>query len=278
MKSSKLTGNVLHLLLEFIFAGTLGLVTDGLAATIADNFNDGNDLAPPVAWGHYDPIGVGQWSFPDANTYRVQAASSPDPGNFGPGRSGSIASGNLTNFYLAVDVVNWDPTVHQVFGLLARIGTPGPGTTTGYLLNWDNGNPPTSTSGDMDIVRLDGESPTDLDGNTYFGNDSVHLETNHTYRFVFMGMGNTFRGQVFDLATPGVPIVDYGVTDPLYDPSGTTHVSGAVGVFVANNASAKDGPADATFDNFMATDGPLLDANFGLLSVQAPSLGTVTVS
>ena len=39
-----------------------------------------------------------------------------------------------------------------------------------------------------------------------------------------------------------------------------------------------DGPANATFDNFVATDGQLLSANFPLLSVHMPSRGVVTVS
>ena len=259
----------------------------GWAATISDNFNDGNDTAPTIAWQHLDPIAealsmpdgsFAHWSFPGGNTYRIQGDASPDPGALGPGRGGSIAPGNFTNFYAAVDVVNWDPTVHQFFGILARVGTPGPGSTSGYLFGWDSGDPTTQTAGDMDIVRLDGENPTDLDGHTYFGSDSMHLLTNHTYRFVFMGVGGTFRGQVYDLTNTTVPLVDYGTTDPLYDPNASDHVSGTTGLIVANNAGTLDGSADATFDNFLATDGALLSANFPLLSVSMPSPGSVTVS
>ena len=178
---------------------------------------------------------------------------------------------------MSVDVVNWDATVHQVFGVLARVGNLGPGQTTGYLLDWDSGNPANSTAGDMDIVRLDNELATDLDGNTYFGNDSVHLETGHSYRFVFMGVEGTFRGQVYDLTNSVVPIVDYGVTDPAYDPKGSDHVSGLTGVLVANNDTGQDGAADATFDNFLATDGPLLSASLPLLSVTKSVPGNVSV-
>ena len=247
----------------------LGAALGGWAATFSDNFNDGND----AAWQHYDPIGTAlggtnaQWTFPGGNTYRIQADASPDPVNVGPGRAGSIVPTNLANFYVAVDVVNWDATVHQFFGILTRAGTPGPGTTSGYLFGWDSGDPTTQTQGDMDFVRLDSESPTDLDGHTYFGIDSVHLLTNHTYRFVFMGVGDTFRGQVYDLTNTTIPIVDYGATDPLYDPTASDHVSGMTGLIVANNASSAAGLADATFDNFLATDGQLLSANFPLLSV-----------
>jgi hypothetical protein len=273
-------------LLRLTFAGSLCVGAAAMGATISDNFDDGNDTAPTIAWQHLDPISdatsglymLGTWSFPGGNTYRLQTAASPDPSTFGPARLGSIALGNFTNFYVAVDVVNWDATVHQFFGILARVGTPGPGTTSGYLFGWDTGDPTTGTSGDMDIVRIDGENPSDLDGNTYFGNDSIHLITDHSYRFVFMGVADTFRGQVFDLTNTVVPLVDYGTTDPLYDPTAADHVSGTTGVLIADNSSTHDGTADATFDNFLATDGSLLSTTFPLLSISKPSPSSVQVT
>jgi hypothetical protein len=129
----------------------------------------------------------------------------------------------------------------------------------------------------MDIVRIDSEAPTDLDDQTYYGTDSIHLQTGHSYRFVFMGVSNTFRGQVYDLTNTTIPLVDYGATDPLYDPTANDHVSGMTGLLIANNASTRDGPADATFDNFLATDGQLLTANFPLLSAVATPLGSASV-
>src|SRR5262249_44789112 len=88
----------------------------GWTATISDDFNDGNDSAGSIVWQRYDPIAqatagavkLGTWSFPGSNTYRLQTAASPDPSTFGQARIGSIAPGNFTNFYVAVDVVNWD--------------------------------------------------------------------------------------------------------------------------------------------------------------------------
>ena len=97
----------------------------GGGVTIFDNFNDGNDTTPSPAWMGYDPIRVDAWSFPGGNTYRIQSGPSPDPGNFGQGRAGSIQPSSLSDFYISVDVVGWDDSIHQVFGLLARIGTPG---------------------------------------------------------------------------------------------------------------------------------------------------------
>jgi hypothetical protein len=264
----------------------LCFAVSGWAATISDDFNDGNDTAPTIAWQRYDPISdatggavaLASWEFPGGNSYRLLSQPSPDPSTFGQARLGSFAPGVFTNFYVAADVVNWDPTVHQILGIVARVGTIGPGQTTGYLFDWDNGNPESATAGDMDIVRLENETAVDLDTNNYFGDDPIHLETGHSYRFVFMGVGNAFRGQVYDLTNTVVPLVDYGVTDPDYDPQATHHVSGLTGVLAANNASAMDGSADATFDNFLATDGPLLSESFPLLSVSRAPSGSVSVS
>lgn len=258
--------------------------------TISDNFNDGNDAAPPIAWQRYDPIGVAltaqgipttnaQWNFPGGNTYQIVADPSPDPLNLGQARAGSIAPSNFTNFYAAVDVVDWDHSSRQIFGILARVSNVGPGTTDGYMFTWDSGDPNSTTAGDMDIVRIAAEQPADLDNQTFFGNDSIHLITGHSYRFIFMGVSNVLRGQVYDLTNTVIPLVDYAVTDPQYDPNGADYVSGPVGLIVANNDSASgySGGAGATFDNFVASDEHLLSASWTLLSIIKPSPVTVDV-
>lgn len=282
----KLQADMKRTLVLFVLLSGMCQVSRGWAATITDNFDTGDDTAPPIAWSRYDPIfdatgggvALGTWSFPEGKSYRLATQASPDPGMFGQARIGSFAPGNFADFYVAADIVNWDPTVHQVFGLLARVGSAGPGQTTGYLLDWDSSNPESETAGDMDIVRLEYELPTDLNSNAAFGEDSVHLVAGHSYRFVFMGVGGAFRGLVYDLTNTVVPIVDYGVIDPAYDPNGASHVTGTTGLLVANNAGTQDGPADATFDNFLATDGPLLSTTFPLLSVTKTAPGDVTLS
>jgi len=284
--------SIRNVLFGLTVAGALSVAPAGWCSTTnSDNFNDGNDTAPTIAWQHYDPIGEiltimsgnpttnAQWNFPGGNTYQIVALPSPEPAGMGQGRAGSLAPGNLGNFYVAADVVNWDNTVHQVFGLLARVGTPTVQQTTGYLLDWDSsGN--LSSGGDMDIVRIDAESPTDLNGSEIFGDDGIHLTNGSSYRFIFMGVSNVLRGQVYDLANLAYPLVDYVVSDPAYDPSGSTHVSGTTGLFVANNSgeTGYDGPGDATYDNFVATDGDLLAQNWPLLKVSRPSAGTVCLS
>jgi hypothetical protein len=291
MKASNLF-SIRNVLFGLTVAGGLIVAPAGWCSTTnSDNFNDGNDTAPTIAWEHYDPIGEAltimsgtpmtnaEWNFPGGNTYQIVALPSPEPGGLGQARAGSIAPGGFGNFYVAADVVNWDNTVHQVFGLLARVGTPTVQQTTGYMLDWDSSSN-LASGGDMDIVRLEAEVPTDLDGSTIFGNDGIHLTNGVSYRFVFMGVSNILRGQVYDLANLAYPLVDYVVSDPAYDPNGSTHVSGPTGLLAANNAgeSGYTGGASATFDNFVATDGDLLAQNWPLLKVSRPSAGTVCLS
>ncbi len=237
-------------------------------STVFDNFNDGNDSAPTATWSHYDPIGTGSWSFPEGNKYRIQSAASPDPGTFGQGRAGSLLPSSYSDFYVSVDVAGWDPSIHQILGVLARVTNPGPGSTSGYLFSHDSGDPTSATAGDMDIVRLDGEVPTVLQNLT--GNDAIHFETNKQYRIVFIGMGTNLIGKVYELPNTSSPVVDLSAGDDGF-------TSGAVGLMVANNATSSgyDGPADATFDNFLVTTAePLLSIEFseGIVAVSWPDI------
>jgi hypothetical protein len=141
------------------------------------------------------------------------------------------------------------------------------------LFTHDRGNPSSSTSGDMDIVRLDGEAPISLPTT---GADSIHLEPGKKYRFALIATGNSFTGLVYELSNTSVPIVAITATDD-------TYATGSSGLVVANNASETgfDGPADATFDNFLATTAePRLSVNVdqGLLSVSWPLIPFVLQS
>jgi hypothetical protein len=209
-----------------------------------DNFNDGNDTNPLPGWWRYDPLTIAQHGFPEGSRYRISSPPSPDPGTFGQARAGSIMPMLLTNFYVAADLVAWDDSIHQISGLMARVGTPGPGTTTGYLFTHDRGNPSSTTSGDMDIVRLENEVPVSLPTE---GADAIHFEPGRQYRLEFIGEGNSFTGRVYELPNLSIPLVEITAVDDVYS-------SGAPGLVVANNAAAADGPADATFDNFLAVN------------------------
>ncbi len=223
------------------FLGAVG------ASNLSDDFNDGNDTFPPPAWVHYDPILTGAWTFPGGNTYRLQSAASPDPSSYRQGRAGSLRPGTYTNFYVAADVVAWDDSLHQMFGVMARIASPGAGTTTGYMFTYDRGNPANPSGGGVHIARLDNEFFVNLPP---AGNPSIQLQPGKAYRLTFSGVGENLTGQVYELPNTSVPAVTISTTDPNYP-------SGCSGLIVANNAveTGYDGPADATFDNFMNTTG-----------------------
>ena len=147
--------------IRLALAATLVLASPlpGLS-TESDDFNDGNDNG----WTRYDalaPLGMNAtYSFPNGG-YRIQTTYTTGvPQN--PGRSGTTRPEIYSDFYTAVDVVNWNDALPQSFGLLARIGTPGLQTTTGYAFTWDRGNPTNPTAGDFDISRITGEAPSDV--------------------------------------------------------------------------------------------------------------------
>ena len=213
----------------------------------SDNFNDGNDSG----WTRYDPLGdlglgpQATFTFPDGG-YRIRATKNPQlPPEVSVARAGSLRQDvTYTNFYVAVDLVKWDDTVRQAFGILARVDTPGLGTTRGYAFTYERGSGVTPTSGDLDISTLTGEQP---DGVTT-GPSAIHLDATKQYRFVFIGKGPNLEGRVYELPDTTTPLISIMGTD-------STYASGTAGLVIYDN-SGTAGPInpDATFDNYFATD------------------------
>ena len=132
--------------------------TTDFAVAQSDNFDSGTLSS---AWTKYEFFGQ-SYTFPTVGTgkgLRIQANPVPSQA---PAAAAISQATVYTDFYVAVDIVNWDDSLHQVTGVTARIGDIGAGTTRGYLFTHDRGDPGSSTSGDMDIVRIDGENPTSL--------------------------------------------------------------------------------------------------------------------
>jgi hypothetical protein len=178
----------------------------------------------------------GTWSFPGGNTYRIQAAPTPNLGSLGPGRAASYRGDlSYTTFFVQADVVNWNNAVPQSFGLAARLSQVGLGTTDGYLLLYDTSN------GDFDIYRVDNEGVTSLAGGTFT------LTAGTAYRFTFEGTGGTFTGSVATVATPDTPLLTISNAAP-----DTTYAGGFSGLLVAENTSGPINGADATFDNYLS--------------------------
>jgi hypothetical protein len=220
------------------------------ATTVADNFDDLNDTSPIPPWEHYDPIGgltapPATYTFPGGH-YRIVAPAPLDQGA-GPARAGSFVGGAVYDqFYAAADLIDFDDTVRQAFGIAARINTPGLGTMGGYLFSWEpgSGTLPGTSNGDLDISRIVAESPIDQIETAPSG---LHLTRGVSYRFVFMGNGTNFEGQVYELPNTTTPLIRLPANDP-----DNMYPSGMVGLVVASQGSFDIG-GDATFDNFLAT-------------------------
>jgi len=223
----------------FVFFTSL-LALPLLLKAQSDNFNDGNDTANP-AWTHYEPLSGfgsgGTWTFPGGNSYHIQALTpSPDPGTLGPARVASVLTNVYSKFYISVDVVDWNDTLDQAFGILARLENIGLGTTTGYVFTYQAGDH------DVSISKITGEAASDLPGTS----TSVTLDPANDYRFVFMGSGPYFEGRVYQLPDTTTPIVVITATD-------STYTSGQAGLLVYDN-SGSAGTADAIYDNYFASD------------------------
>ena len=199
---------------------------------VSDDFSSGDD-AP---WTRFQPLAPfgspGTYSFP-AGAYRIQAATpSPDAATLGPARAGSLRNdASITTGVITWDLVDWDDSLSQIAGGLARIREVGIGTTDGYGLVYGNG--------DLDLLRFDNEAVAAEVAPTV----AVELDPMKDYRFVFSLDGDSLMGQIFDLAAPGVVVASISGIDG-------TYASGVTGLLVANSSPSGNGTADATFDNF----------------------------
>src|SRR5687767_2235651 len=174
-----------------------------LANAQTDDFNDGSDQPE---WTRYDPIGshpslpdIATFSFPNGG-YRIQTAPSPAPSSVGPGRAGSFrAESNYMDFYVTVDIVNWDTNVNQAFGILARVTQIGLGSSDGYAMTWD------AQGRDLDISVFTDEAPVAAQ-NQSSGGDVADMMLGRTYRMVFAGKGSQLLGEIYELPNLNIPM------------------------------------------------------------------------
>ena len=216
--------------------------TNALAES--DNFDSGND----AGWTRYNPLsGFGVpavFSFPSGG-YRIQStAPSPSPAQLGNARVGSYRNTSYSDFYITVDIVNWNDALPQAAGILARIQTPALGTTTGYAFTWDRGT--TATSGDMDISRITAERATGASGQAS-ANDKYHFVPGRKYRLVFIGRGSLLEGRLYELPDLTTPKVIVTAND-------STYPSGVSGLLAYDNSALANNLTDTTFDNFVNLD------------------------
>ena len=201
-----------------------------------DDFDDGNDNG----WTKVNTL-AGQgvsasWGFPNNNSYSVameghgiEALGSPRAGSF-------IQDVTYENFYMAVDI-NFDPSIDQNMGILARVKEPGLGTLDGYgaVYNPRDADP----GGRLYILNINDEA-----GNVMAEAD-IEGDVDENLRIVFRGKGPELKTELYtqeDLLNP-VAMVE------VFDES---HESGFLGVFSVSDSVST--PIDVTFDNYIAAE------------------------
>jgi hypothetical protein len=203
------------------------------AGAQSDDFNDLND----TGWTRYKPladIGAATASYTfTGGVYRI-ASTESQVGAAGPARAGAIRPEIYGTFCVMVDLVNWNPAEDASFGVLARISSPGLGTTNGYSFTFQG------QDNDVQISRIDGEAPTSLSGSP-----AVTLTVGGDYRMVFFGIGGQLEGRIYDMAAPLVPLVVATGTD-------ATYAGGTCGLVVFSDSNTA---TSATFDNYLANNG-----------------------
>jgi hypothetical protein len=210
-------------------------------ADIFADFNQGND----AGFTHYDPLapfGSGTtYTFPvlgpGNDGYRLTSNPSADPGNLGVARVGSLRlDQSFADFRISVDLVTWDPTLHQGFGVAARASQIGLGTSNAYYLFY---NPGTGfAQAELDMNRIDGEQPS-----VVVGVNLNRLDPKAGYRLVFTGIGSTLTGQIFALSNLNNPLATVTLKD-------STYKTGFTGILATGLIGDVNTPVDATFDNF----------------------------
>jgi hypothetical protein len=248
------------------FAGPADVTFDNYAAlpqppdtSFADDFNDGNDTAPLPGWLHEDTIATAglpggcyagaTFTFPSGG-YRLFSPAPCVTAAGGPRVSSLRGESVWSDFYISVDVLNWDNTVRELFGIAARINTPGLSTTGGYLLSWEEGSAalPNTTGGDFDLLRIQGEGATadQMESSIPGQNSGMHLTNGVSYRFVYIAKGFNFEARIYQLPDTTTPVKRLFAIDTF-----SMFPNGYVGVIVADHPA--DSPPHAcwaTFDNF----------------------------
>jgi len=176
------------------------------------------------------------------------------PQTYGTGRAWLFRTNDYNDFYVAMDIVNWNDATNQATVLLAR-GTgfddqmnpllpPGLGTVNGYVANYDNAQAGDTAGdrygGEFQINKVTSESPDTIAA------AEVTLIVGHSYRIIFKGVGATLTAHLYDLADLGAPIHTIVANDATY-PTGKCGI-----VTFSRDDNIHPNRTDMTVDNYYA--------------------------
>ena len=204
----------------------------------SDDFDDGNDNG----WTKVNTL-AGQgvpasWGFPNGNSYSI-AMEGHGIEALGPPRAGSfIQDVTYENFYMAVDI-NFDPSIDQNMGVLARAKEPGLATLDGYgaVYNPRDADP----GGRLYILRIDDEAAIVM------AEADIEEAVSENLRIVFRGKGRELKTELYTQEDLLKPIAATEVFE-----AGDFFETGLLGVFSASDDVSV--PIDVTFDNYIAAE------------------------
>lgn len=219
-----------------------------------DDFNDGND----TGWSHYEPLkafGAGASYSASGGLYRLSAPPSPAPAELGVQRIGSVRmEKQYTRVRVQTEITGWNDDINQALGVIARAGSLGLGTTTGYTYNYN------TRSGFHQINLVQNEQATREVNESPF-----RLNPADRYRMDFQLVGSLMLGRLYSITNSAVPLHSVIGFDENFE-------SGVSGVFAF--ALDADAPLDARFDNFSAEVPEVLRAT---LLDSNPAIGEIPV-
>jgi len=213
------------------------------AQSVSDDFNDGDT----AGWTRLDlsqvglPAEIAEYTFPDDGNgglaFRIFANPPPADLGAGPARAFAYRPETYGRFRVGVDILDWDNTVDEAYGLIVRGSNLGIGTSGGFVMNFN------ALDDDLQINSVTGEAPDTI------AETPVRLRPGEgPFRWVFTSDGINLLGQVFLRSDLSNPLASVLALDPGLYPSGN------IGLFVfdRNDPDAYT-YADATFDNFEAS-------------------------
>ena len=221
-----------------LFHSLLFVLSSITSNSQTDDFDDGNDNG----WAKVNTL-AGQgipasWGFPNGNSYSI-AMEGHGIEALGPPRAGSfIQDVSYENFYMAVDI-NFDPSIDQNMGVLARAKEPGLATLDGYgaVYNPRDADP----GGRLYILRIDDEAAIVM------AEADIEEAVSENLRIVFRGKGRELKTELYTQEDLLNPIAATEVFE-----AGEFFETGLLGVFSASDDVTV--PIDVTFDNYIAAE------------------------
>ncbi len=142
---------------------------------------------------------------------------------------------SLSEFYVAIDLIDWDPSFNPIFGLATRTQ---PGSSGGYVCQY-GGLLPEIPEGGFSIRKFGNNGDDVLSVDT-----SVRFEAGRSYRILFTGKGTHLTAKVYGLEDLESPLSQIETNDSQY-------ASGFVGIY---GLAAPPNKVDVTIDRFLVAD------------------------